>query len=381
MDSLLFGAMQRTYYLAKAAKNLGIDVYLAHPGRTYEKNGIFYIHYGFTFKSWQFETLNSFFPSLNPLVIKDLSSLIEEIKPDIVQIEQPYLFILSKILRKVNFFKKVCVVLDEHNVEFLAMKKPNTLLLLPYVKYAEKIALNASDAILVTSALDKHLLTKLYDVPKEKIFVIPNCIDISKYSKEHASINKLKLRVKEVAGFDHIALFHGTLSYYPNYEAANIIITKIAPIIKECLFIIAGKDCPYSLIRKAKRIKNVRIFGYVKEIEKWLAICDVYVAPILRGSGTRIKILEAMATGCPIIATHKAVEGLGVKDGVHGLFYRKVNEDFIEGIRKLLKNDQLAYKLGKNARFFVKRYDWSTIDKKLYEVYSKFFPEGIGHDE
>ncbi|MEM3980155.1 MAG: glycosyltransferase family 4 protein, partial [Ignisphaera sp.] len=178
MDSVIFGATQRIYYLAKGAKKLGIDVYLAHPGKTYEKDGIFYIHHGCTFKSWQLETLNFFLSSLNPLIIKDLISLIEEIRPDIVQIEHPYLFILAKILKKMHSFKNVYIVLDEHNVEFLTMKKPNTLFLLPYVRYAEKIALNASDAILVTSALDKHLLTKLYDVPKEKIFVIQNRIDM-----------------------------------------------------------------------------------------------------------------------------------------------------------------------------------------------------------
>ncbi|MEM4523398.1 MAG: glycosyltransferase family 4 protein, partial [Nitrososphaeria archaeon] len=296
----------------------------------------------------------------------------EEIKPDIVQIEQPYLFILSKILRKVNSFKKVCVVLDEHNVEFLAMKKPNTLLLLPYVKYAEKTALNMSDVILVTSVIDKQLLIKLYHVPKEKIFVIPNCIDISKYDYK-VGIDELRLRIKRVTGFDNIAFFHGTLSYYPNYEAANIIIKKIAPIIKECLFIIAGKDCPYSLIRKAKRVKNVRVLGYIKEVEKLLAICDIYVAPILRGSGTRVKIIEAMAAGCPIVATYKAVEGLNVRNNIHGLFHENIDEDFIKSIRKLLVDKELAHKLKINVKSFIKKYDWSTIERRLYKVYTQVF--------
>ncbi|MHA1684983.1 MAG: hypothetical protein ACTSYD_01110, partial [Candidatus Heimdallarchaeaceae archaeon] len=75
--------------------------------------------------------------------------------------------------------------------------------------------------------------------------------------------------------------------------------------------------------------------------------------------------------GKPIVATFKAVEGLEMFNNVHGLFYKNVNEEFVSGIRRLLKCDQLAQKLGSSARQLARKYDWAVIGKKLYETYCK----------
>jgi glycosyltransferase involved in cell wall biosynthesis len=58
-------------------------------------------------------------------------------------------------------------------------------------------------------------------------------------------------------------------------------------------------------------------------------------------------------------------------DKVHGLFYREVDEQFIEGIRRVLNDDRLAEELGKNAYSLAKRYDWRVIGEKLYNIYKK----------
>ena len=93
------------------------------------------------------------------------------------------------------------------------------------------------------------------------------------------------------------------------------------------------------------------------------------IAPIFRGGGTKLKVLEYAAAGRPIVATYKAIEGLGMKNGVHGLFYSEVNNEFIQGVKQLLNDDRLSKELGCNARNFAKIYDWSIIGKTLYKKY------------
>jgi glycosyltransferase involved in cell wall biosynthesis len=137
------------------------------------------------------------------------------------------------------------------------------------------------------------------------------------------------------------------------------------------MFLIAGANPPLSLIRKIVKTRNVRYLGYLENLEGWIMASTVCIAPILRGGGTKLKILEYAAAGKPIVATFKAVEGLGMFNNVHGLFYKSVNEEFISGIRRLLKCDQLARELGWNARQLARKYDWTLIGKKLYETYCR----------
>lgn len=140
-------------------------------------------------------------------------------------------------------------------------------------------------------------------------------------------------------------------------------------VIPEATFLIAGSNPPLSLVRKIEKTRNVRYLGYVENLEGWIKSSKVCIVPILRGGGTNLKILEYAAAGKPIVATHKAVEGLEMVNNVHGPFYKYVNEGFVSGIRRLLKCDELAEELGRNAKQLAKKYDWRAIGKKLYETY------------
>jgi len=116
----------------------------------------------------------------------------------------------------------------------------------------------------------------------------------------------------------------------------------------------------------------VKYLGFLKNIEGWIKSSKVCIAPILCGGGTKLKILEYAAAGRPIIATSKAIEGLGMVNGVQGLFHQHVNEDFVNSIRRVLHDERLAEELGRNEREFAKNYNWSLIGKKLYALYLDF---------
>lgn len=166
--------------------------------------------------------------------------------------------------------------------------------------------------------------------------------------------------------------FHGTLSWYPNLEAAKMIIDYIAPKIPEALFIIAGANPPASFLRKLRRVRNVKYLGFLRNLEGWISSSKICIAPILRGGGTKLKILEYAAAGRPLVATFKAIDGLGMRNGIHGLFHLDVNKTFVHSIKRLMKDKALAKEIGQNNIALSKVFDWTNIGKKVYEIYSTF---------
>ena len=168
-----------------------------------------------------------------------------------------------------------------------------------------------------------------------------------------------------------IVLFHGVLSAKQNYDAAQSIVESIAPKIPDVLFVIIGKNPPYLLEMKALLQKNVLVLREVQNIEDFIKVADICIAPIKSGSGTRLKVLEYLAARKPLVATFKAVEGLNLIQGVHGLLHNDVDDAFINSINNFLHNPKFGYELGNHAGDLAKNYDWSIISKSLYSIYSE----------
>jgi len=369
--SLASGASRRVFELAKGLHSCGASVYVLHHGITKPLNNNFkFIH----FKSYPLSEASNYLHPLNPFYPTQLHNFLRNYNPDIIQCEQPWSAFPTLLFAR-NF--QIPCVLDEHNVEFVWTMYASKAPFLAPVNFAlEKFALYHSSLILATSEMDKRLLAQTYKISDEKILVIPNGVD----TKRFLGISSNKLQLKERLGLNptrKIVLFHGIMSARQNYEAARLILDFIAPTILDATFLIIGKNPPRWLQVEAKSQKNVRVLGYAQNIEEYIMAADICIAPILRGGGTRLKVLEYAAAGKPMVATFKAVEGLGMSDKVHGLFYKSVNEEFISGIRRLLKCDQLAQELGWNARQLARKYDWTLIGKKLYETYCRLIDQHV----
>ena len=143
------------------------------------------------------------------------------------------------IARRLN----ILCVLDEHNVEFLwSLNVSKVPLMAPSVFTLEKIAVASSALILSTSEIDKEQLTKMYNVNRQKIIVIPNGVN-SKPKK--LSLTTFELRKKlDLTSKNKLVLFHGLVVLGQNFEAANLIIDIIAPKLIDTTFLIIGKDAP-----------------------------------------------------------------------------------------------------------------------------------------
>jgi glycosyltransferase involved in cell wall biosynthesis len=231
----------------------------------------------------------------------------------------------------------------------------------PYIRSIESCAVRKSDVVLSVSHGEARLLRNLYDLRTDKVYVVPNGVDINSFEAAHA---------KKWQGMEGgVIFFHGSLSWYPNIEATNFILDYIAPKMKNCAVIICGPNPTPILLKKTAESKNVKYMGYVDQLPKYIKGSDVCIAPFISGGGTKLKVLEYAAAGKPIVATNKAVEGLPFVHNYNALLYDKVDDTFIDGIKKVLRDERLRLKIGFNAKKTARKYDWNKIASHLLEIY------------
>jgi tetratricopeptide (TPR) repeat protein len=160
-------------------------------------------------------------------------------------------------------------------------------------------------------------------------------------------------------------LYMGTMTYYPNIDAVLYFAEEILPKIRQhdwtIPFCIAGRDPSAEVRALAESHSYVEIVANPKTMSDIARDCSMAVVPIRLGSGTRIKILHAMAMGLPVISTSLGCEGLTVTDG-ENILIRDTPQEFAEAVLQVSTNPELRQKLGVNGRQLVEReYDWESI--------------------
>jgi polysaccharide biosynthesis protein PslH len=159
-------------------------------------------------------------------------------------------------------------------------------------------------------------------------------------------------------------VFNGALTYSANYDAMQHFLAEIYPLIK-CNVPAANLTITGSLqhvdLAGLALDQSVHLTGYVEDVRSEVARSSICVAPIRQGGGTRLKILEAMALGVPVVATRKGAEGLEVVDREHILLADSPSA-FAARVTELLADPALQSRLRANARRLVEtRYDWRHL--------------------
>jgi len=159
-------------------------------------------------------------------------------------------------------------------------------------------------------------------------------------------------------------VYIGAMGYPPNEDAALFFATSILPLIRadvpDVRFIIAGKS-PSEKVRSLADGRNVVVTGYVEDKAVLLRSCTVFVVPLRLGGGTRIKILEVMAAGKPIVSTGVGCEGIDVTPEENILVADRPAE-FAAACVELLRDKSRRQSLGRAGRELVQRgYRWSQI--------------------
>jgi glycosyltransferase involved in cell wall biosynthesis len=158
------------------------------------------------------------------------------------------------------------------------------------------------------------------------------------------------------------------LTYRANFDAVQFFLADIYPQIKREIptasLTVTGST--KGVDTAGLRLDNsVHLPGYVEDMRPVVGGTTICVVPIRQGSGTRLKILEAMALGTPIIATTKGAEGIEAKHGEH-LLLADDAASFAACTLSLLRDATLRQRLAANARRLVEgHYDWTSIGQRF----------------
>jgi glycosyltransferase involved in cell wall biosynthesis len=248
------------------------------------------------------------------------------------------------------------LVLDCHDV-FQALRVRHTSAFRKILEtFLEKVAYRNADLIVTVSENEKQCLVSR-GVEEDKVTVIPNGVNTEIFSRRERCGSGIALEGKRTV------IFVGNMEYLPNREAVHLIDAEIAPRVKKAVpnvrFLVVGRA------DNSIKSENLVFAGVVNNVVDFLATSDVAIAPLLHGSGTRLKILEYFSCGLPVVSTSVGVEGLDVENGVHCLIDDDIN-GFATKVIKLLRDNGLSTRLGKAARaLVVDNYDWKQIAKQL----------------
>jgi len=268
---------------------------------------------------------------------------------------------------------KTPIILAEQTIEYLGyqdyMKKANPLLRpllaidIAKIKYWERYFWGVADKLITMSAEDKNFIEQELGKPLN-ISVVANGVDLDFFSQ-----------VKKDLPVDPTVLFVGTFKWLPNIEAVDEIVKKIWPQIREVLPTAKLKIVGFSPTAKIKSYASepsIEVLGGIADIRNAFARAHVLLAPIRSGKGTRYKVLEAMITGTPVVATTLAAEGLDLKNGQNVLIADS-SSGLAQSTIKLLKDKELQKQFAKAGEMIVKEsYSWDTIAKELDKVYKEF---------
>jgi len=120
---------------------------------------------------------------------------------------------------------------------------------------------------------------------------------------------------------------------------------------------------------------HVRLPGFVESLDSTIHESDVYVVPLRTGSGTRLKVLEAMAFGKAIVTTHIGAQGIELEPGAEALFADSA-DDFAAAVLRLIANPHEAARLGSAARTKAQLlYDWNTIGQQVVTTYARLLQD------
>jgi glycosyltransferase involved in cell wall biosynthesis len=197
------------------------------------------------------------------------------------------------------------------------------------------------------------------------VVVVPNGVDV------HGTVHRLPAAG---AGIVLVAL----LQWRPNVEAALELADRILPRVRahvpEATLRLVGQDPPPEVLRR--QAEAVEVTGAVDDVLPYLHSARVTVLALRAGGGTRIKALEALAAGVPVVATPFAVTGLGLRDGEHVLLGRSADDLAQQAIR-VLRDDALARRLSLAGRRLVEeRYDWSRVTQPLLALHDELAGRG-----
>ena len=286
---------------------------------------------------------------------------------DFIHIDCPH---MGPYIDTIRQHSKAKVILKAHNVEHRIWERmallENRVLQKHYFKFLakrlkkyEEFLLNEIDALVTMSKTDAQIFVEMGC--KIPVFVSP------------AGINVNQNHYLSTLPMSQNICFIGSLDWKPNLESLDWFLQNVWPIVyaqnKEVKFKIAGRKMPAYI--KDLKLPNIEILGEVDSSNDFMTNNGILIVPLRSGSGIRIKIIEAMSLGRPIISTTIGAEGIDVESGTHLLLADSEN-DFAYAILTLLKDEKLCRELAfKAKKLAYEKYSSDKIMQRLLGFYTQ----------
>ncbi len=301
--------------------------------------------------------------AIDPALARFISEIVAKVRPDVLHLEGGG---LAPLLR--SACRGLPAILCVHDSKALryrefagfaagARGRIRFRLLSVLARYQERRWFGYADRVVVTSAFDANALSGA--VSAQRIAAIPNGIDLEYYAHRPAP----------EAGR---IVFTGNMSWPPNEDAAEHFARDIMPAIRrripDASFWIVGAD-PSARVQNLASIPGIHVTGTVADIRPWFWSAAVYASPLRFGLGVKNKILEAMASGAPIVATSRSLSGTPLIDGRHAII---ADDDakFADAVVRLLSDSELGNSLSREARRKVEaEYSWDSIASAFEGLY------------
>ena len=296
------------------------------------------------------------------LAAKKLSAMIDSVHPDIAHYDTISLAIYR------NLTAHLPTVLNHHNIEsqmlFDRAKKETNLLKKGYfLQEARKLQRYETSvckefSLNITCSPEDSILLQSID-PSLKCKDVPNGVDITYFYPAPANYEP------------HSLIFAGGLGWYPNLDAMNFFADDIWPELKaeipDITMNLVGRSPTQKFRQLSGNDPSFKVHGFVDDVRPYLRKAHAYVCPIRDGGGTKLKILDALAIGCPVIAHPFACVGIDVEDGENVLF-AATPSDYVAQVKALFESDQLRQKLASNGPLLIEeKYSFSAIGKDYSE--------------
>ena len=272
---------------------------------------------------------------------------VENYEPDIVILQWTQMVFFLPLIRQ--YFPKARIISIEEDVSYLSYKRKKDYYKNPFSQFACKISyrkvkklelerLRQSDLIILNNHKDEKLLKQ--DGLDEK----------------HLSVwipffqNYLE---KPYYGITKNIIFYGGMARPENYLSAIWFIENVMPLLADTdiVFQVIGANPDKSLFKY--KSNRVHIIGFVDHVENYFSGALCLVAPLVLGAGVKIKILEAMSAGVPVLTNDIGIEGIPAIDR-KDYFYCSEPEEYANIIRILLNNKQIGSNMSRNEITFIR---------------------------
>lgn len=286
-------------------------------------------------------------------------------RPDIIILEWTSIVLLAPVIKKI--YPEAKIIASEHDVSFLGYKRKYAYEKGIYRKWLAGVryrtmhrqelrAIEACDYVFPHNHKDAAILLN-ESVPKEKIHpIVPYYMDFTDM---------------EWAGKSKNVIFFGAMSRPENHLSAIWFIENVMPLLKGtgAVFQVIGGGASDEL--KRMESENVKILGFIEDVSPFFKDALCMAAPLVLGAGIKVKVIEGMSSGMPVLTNKLGIEGIYAKDGEH-YFHCEEPEEYADCIKMLINNREKAEEVSAASKDFIKsKFDMEKSADKYIQILKK----------